>query len=367
MKTITLVTVVDIISTTSIPVNEFVLYRGKIRTDYKQIVFSRKKENRGNVQIPKDIEVIYIKKNFKDFRQQIKRVVSQAQQEDRELVFHLHHQKSALYFFLATLGLKLRKRTVFTIHSFYSDRNNKYKLSSCLCAVLANYINCVSKAAYEDYPGWIRKLKGKRMGVVLNGIDCKRIEKALEGEGKHADVMDMNRMVCVDRIIPIKNQKFIVGLLKYLPEMRLTLVGKEDENYDIRKMAKLEGVDDRVEFTGLIPREDVYKTINKCGLYVTASTVEGLHLSVIEAMQVGAVPFISDIPPHREIAANSYNLVKTLPLEEDLWVKTIQTYLNTDISLLKDMSNKLKDVSEKNFSLDRMHEQYDSIYEQTIS
>ena len=366
MKNILLVTVVDVISTTSIPVNEFVLYRNRIRPDYRQIVFTRKQENRGNVQMPEDIEVINIKKSIKGFKQQILEVVEKAKQDGLEIVFHLHHQKSALYFFRATLFTGLRKKTVFTIHSFYSDRDRKYKLSSCLCAVLANYINCVSQAACEDYPKWVRFIKGKRMGAILNGIDCKRIEKALENEGRHGDVMDMKRLVCVDRIIPIKNQKFIVGLLKHLPDTRLTLVGMEDENHAIRRQAEKEGVIDRIEFTGLLPREDVYRTINKCGLYVTASIVEGLHLSVLEAMRVGAIPLISDIPPHREIAANSDKLFTPLELQEDVWVKTIQTYQNSELSILKDLSEKLAQTTEKNFSLDKMHEQYDAIYEQII-
>lgn len=359
-------TIVDVISTTSIPVNEFVLYRGKIRSEYKQIVFTRKQENRGNVKMPEDIEVINIKKSIKGFKQQILEVVEKAKQDGLEIVFHLHHQKSALYFFRATLFTGLRKKTVFTIHSFYSDRDRKYKLSSCLCAVLANYINCVSQAAYEDYPKWVRAIKGKRMGAILNGIDCKRIERALESEGKHSEVMNMKRLVCVDRIIPIKNQKFIVSLLKHLPDTRLTLVGMEDENHAIRRQAEQEGVIDRIEFTGLLPREEVYRTINKCGLYVTASIVEGLHLSVLEAMRVGAIPLISDIPPHREIADNSEKLYKPLPLEEDIWIKTIQAYQNTELGVLKELSDKLAQTTEKNFSLDMMHEQYDAIYEQII-
>ena len=366
MKRVLLVTVVDIISTTSIPVNEFVLYRGMIRPNYKQIVFTRKEENRGDVKMPQEIEVFTIRRRIWEFRQQITTIVKQARIEGREVVFHLHHQKSALFFFRAIVGLGLRRKTVFTIHSFYSDRDRKYKLSSCLCAVMANYVNCVSNAAYEDYPRWVRRIKGKRMAAILNGIDCKRIERALEGEGKHSEVMDMNRMVCVDRIIPIKNQKFIVGLLKYLPNMKLVLVGMEDEKHVIRKQAEKEGVADRVEFTGLLPREDVYRTINKCGLYVTASVVEGLHLSVLEAMRIGAIPLISDIPPHREIAANSEGLFAPLPLDKDMWLCTIKLYQNTERAVLRDLSERLMRTTEAHFSLEKMHEEYDAIYEQII-
>lgn len=242
----------------------------------------------------------------------------------------------------------------------------KYKISSCVCALWANYTNCVSEAAYNDYPGWTRAIKGKRMGAILNGIDCKRIERALAGEQRPDDFYDMKRMVCIDRIIPIKNQKFIVGLLKYLPDMKLTLVGMEDKEQAIRKLAEKDGVIERVEFTGLLPREDVYKHIYQNGLYVTASIVEGLHLSVLEAMRVGAIPLISDIPAHREIAANSEGLFKPLPLDEELWIKKIKEYQSMDKTALEQLSSQLALTAEKHFSLEKMHDEYDAVYNKIL-
>lgn len=358
-----LVSIVDSFSTTSIPINEFVIYRNSIRNDYRQVVFIRiLDDNKGNVIMPQEIILRAIPNSILEFRNQIISLIRECKQNDEKLIIHLHHQKSALLFFFSSIFLGLRKRTVFTVHSFFSDRDFLYKISSCICSLWSNYSNCVSEAAYMDYPKWIRIIKGKRMRAILNGIDCRRIENALANTKRPDDVFDMKRMICVDRIIPIKNQKFIVGLLKKLPDIRLTLVGMEDKGQEIRKMAINEGVIDRVEFTGLLPRDEVYKKIYQNGLYVTASIVEGLHLSVLEAMRVGAIPIISDIPPHREIAAKSEKLFKPLPLEEDLWISTIKAYQNTEKPLLQDLSEKLSQTTEKHFSLDKMHEEYDAIY-----
>lgn len=361
-----LVSIVDSFSTTSIPINEFVIYRNGIRNDCRQVVFTRVPDNKGNVIMPREINLKVIPSSKLEFRNQIISIIKECKRNDEKLIFHLHHQKSALLFFFSSIFLGLRKKTVFTIHSFFSDRDVKYKISSCVCALWANYTNCVSEAAYNDYPGWTRAIKGKRMGAILNGIDCKRIERALAGEQRPDDFYDMKRMVCIDRIIPIKNQKFIVGLLKYLPDMKLTLVGMEDKEQAIRKLAEKDGVIERVEFTGLLPREDVYKHIYQNGLYVTASIVEGLHLSVLEAMRVGAIPLISDIPAHREIAANSEGLFKPLPLDEELWIKKIKEYQSMDKTALEQLSSQLALTAEKHFSLEKMHDEYDAVYNKIL-
>lgn len=367
MSNICLVSIVDVVSTTSIPINEFIIYRSKIKDNYRQVVFTRTSENRGNVTIPDYIQVILIPSGKMAFRKQIKILLEDCKKNGEQAIFHMHHQKSAMMFFAATLFMGIRKKTVFTIHSFFSDRDTQYKISSSMCALLANYTNCVSVAAYKDYPGWVRLIKGKRMGAILNGIDCRRIERAIVGEQRPNDFYDMKRMVCIDRIIPIKNQKFVVGLLKYLPDMKLTLVGMEDKEQEIRRFAEKEGVIDRVEFTGLLPREDVYKHIYKCGLYVTASIVEGLHLSVLEAMRVGAIPLISDIPAHREIAANSEELFKPLPLVEEMWILKIKEYQSMDKNALEQLSKQLAEAAESHFSLEKMHDEYDRVYNKILT
>lgn len=366
MGKICLISIVDNISTTSIPVNEFVVYRNKTRKGYRQIVFTRIPINNIEVDIPEDISVYSIPHSKREFRRLIRYILTECKEKGECAIFHLHHQKSALFFFFSSFLLGIRNRTLFTIHSYYSGRGILYRLSSSLCTLWAKCANCVSNAAYNDYPKWIRWIKGHRMMAIPNGIDIERIENALQHEGKYADICNINKMVCVDRMIPIKNQKFIVGLLRLLPDMELVLIGQEDQKQEIRDLASSLGVIERVTFTGLLKRDDVYKEINKCGLYVSASTVEGLHLSVLEAMRVGAIPIISDIPAHREIAMRCKQLIAPLPFIESVWVDKIKEYQQTDKEELRILSSKLKAVMKENFSLEKMHEAYDALYASMI-
>lgn len=359
-KSICILTVVDSISTTSMPVNEFVLYRQRKGYQYRQamIVCSKEKDD---VLIPDSIATFYVGNEVKAFRNCLKDIKQECVDNDESLVCHLHGQKSALLFFWAARGLHLREHTLYTVHSTYSSRDLKYRLSSCACSLLARYANCVSYSAYTEYASWVKKIKGERMLAIQNGVDYDRIQEAVVGLPRHQDVADVHKLACVGRMIPIKNQQFLVKLMKHLPDTQLLLIGKEND--DIKELAKTEGVADRVEMTGLLPRDDVFRKLNECGIYVSASLVEGMPVSVLEAMGMGLIPVLSDIAPHEEVAKGCM-FIHTTPLVESEWVKTITEYQKLAARERNNLSDYLRNSIKQNFSLDTMHRSYNEIYKE---
>ena len=361
MTNIYLVTVVDSISATSMPVNEFVLYRQRNGYPYRQglIVCSREKDDKVN--IPESIATYYVGNNVKEFRACLKELKEKCASKRESLVCHLHGQKSALLFYRASVGLHLRKHTIYTVHSTYSSRDWKYRMSSCICSLLAEYANCVSYSAYAEYAKWVKWLKGYKMMAIQNGVDYDRIKSATIELPHHQETADMHKMVCVGRMIPIKNQQFLVKLMKHLPDTQLILIGKEDEK--IKCLARDEGVEDRVVMTGLLPRDDVFRRLNECGIYVSASLVEGMPVSVLEAMSMGLIPVLSDIAPHEEVAKGC-KLIHTTQLVEKEWVKKIKEYQSLIEIERRNLSSFIVKSIKDKFSLEMMHKQYNNIYKQ---
>lgn len=359
MINIYLVTVVDSISATSMPVNEFVLYRQRNGYPYRQVLIVCSKEKDDKVIIPDSIATYYVGNDVKEFRARLKELKEKCISKGETLVCHLHGQKSALLFFRAARGLHLRKHTLYTVHSTYSSRDWKYRMSSCLCSLMAEYANCVSYSAYAEYAKWVKWVKGHKMMAIQNGVDYERIQTAIAALPSHQDVADMHKLVCVGRMIPIKNQQFLVKLMKHLPDTKLILIGKEDEK--IRCLAKDEGVENRVEMTGLLPRDEVFRQLNECGIYVSASLVEGMPVSVLEAMSMGLIPVLSDIAPHEEVAKGCM-LIHTTPLVEEEWVKRIRENQSLIEIERRNLSTFIiKSIKDK-FSLEMMHKQYNNIY-----
>ena len=356
---ICIVTVVDTISSTSMPVNEFVLYRYRNGYPYQQLMIVCGTKGDDKVEIPENISTYFVSSNVSILRNRLKEIKKECIEKGLSLVCHLHGQKSALLFYRASIGLRLRQHTLYTVHSTYSSRDWKYRVSSCICSLLAEYANCVSHSAYAEYAKWVKMVKGRKMLAIQNGVDYGRIEDAVRNLPIHNNIADPHKMVCVGRMIPIKNQKFLVKLMKKLPDTRLLLIGKEDEK--IRELVRNEGVEEQVEMTGLLPRDEVFRRLNECGIYVSASLVEGMPVSVLEAMSVGLIPVLSDIDPHNEVA-NSCKLFNTLSLFENDWVQTIKTYQQLDKKERACLSAKLKDSVVHKFSLEAMHKQYNIIY-----
>lgn len=351
---ITVISIVDSVSPTSMPINEFVIYRSLHNYGLKQILIVCDDSNEFNVSIPKNVDVYYVGKSYK----KIRKIVKNINENESSIVYHLHHQKSALLFFIATMGMSVRRHSMYTVHSTYSKRNIKYKISSCFCSLMANYANCVSNSAYEEYSPLVKKIKREKFLAITNGVDTYRIEAVINNI---SEKKNKKELVCVGRMIPLKNHRFLIELIKRLPEYNLVLIGLEDKEKSIREFAMEENVINRVEFLGLLPRNEVFLRLNKARLYVSASYIEGLPISVLEAMFIGLIPIISNIAPHMEIKEKCKN-VFTLPFDIDQWVNAIERIDSLSEIQLDSISLDIKINTKKEFSLDKMHTEYISIY-----
>lgn len=354
------VSIVNSVSATSMPVNEFVIYRSVHNYNIRQILIVCDTRFPANVDIPENIDVYLVGKDKKRIRDVVKKI--QNLNKENSIIYHMHHQKSALIFLWATIGMNVRSHTLYTIHSTYSKRNLKYKLSSCLCSIWANYANCVSNSAYKEYSSMVKKLKKEKFLSIRNGVDTERIDAILKNKKR---IKNSKKMICVGRMIPLKNHEFLVSLMKELPEYTLTLIGLEDDNKKIRKLAKSYGIDDRVKFLGLVSRDEVFDKLSSASIYVSASYVEGLPVSVLEAMRVGLIPVISAIPSHQEIA-NYSKYVNTLPFEKDRWVEKIKYIERLEEEEFKIISDKIKNSVSEEFSLVKMHNRYMEVYKKLI-
>lgn len=354
-KNLWIVTIVNSITETSMPVNEFVIYRAK-NYNCRQTLISFKKNK--NVKIPSNVEIITIEKKHKFIINTIKKIEKEANEKNLKTVYHFHQPKSALIFYL-NIYPYIKNKNLFTVHSTFSERNLKYKILSFCCSLFAYHINAVSKTVYDNYSPVIKKIKQDAFLVIRNGVDFYRILSLFNSSVKNKKIL-----VCVARIIPEKNHIFLLKLLKKLPDYKLILIG-EIKDKSIAEFVKNENLQNRVKFTGLISRDEVFKTVNQCSVYVSASSVEGLPVSVLEAMSLGLIPVLSDIEPHREIKQYCDN-ANVLPFDENLWAEKIRQIGNMSDENYNKISDKIINDVKTNFSLEKMHEKYFDLYNKII-
>jgi glycosyltransferase involved in cell wall biosynthesis len=128
-------------------------------------------------------------------------------------------------------------------------------------------------------------------------------------------------ILTVGRIIPDKGLHHLIDAFSGISgPLRLVIVGSESPRTAYSK--RLEDMADaRVIFTGDLYGEALEEMYSNCRLYVLASEVEGLPITVCEAMAFGRCVLLSDIPENTEVggdAASYFAVGNVLSLRESL-------------------------------------------------
>lgn len=354
-KSSCIVTITDGISPTSMPFNEFMLYRIKEYPEEKQVfiqVFEKGVDK--NVKMPDSVDFFSLGINLSAVWRTIKRI----EKEYDVKAYHIHEGKSVILFSVATL-LTRRKKTIYTLHSTYKNYPFHNKLFSFCASILAKKVVCVSETSYKYYPGILKFLRGKNVMSIQNGVDTDRID-AVDNTGIVSNAQFT--MMYVARLVPLKRHYILFDALTELPDVKLVLIGQGPLLEDLKNLAKEKDIENQIEFRGLLPREKVYRSLMEADLYVSTSSYEGLPIGVLEAMGCGTACLVTNIEQHEEIAVKCPSLM-TLPPDAKLWAKKIKELQSLSKNEMSSIGAENKKQVYENFSLMRMHENYNKLYE----
>ncbi|MCR4814963.1 MAG: glycosyltransferase [Lachnospiraceae bacterium] len=364
-----LITILDNTTETSMPFNEFVLYRANHYNDERQIlIICGKKGELPKVEIPKNLKIIYASRKLPKIRKTIRQAIAKCKEQGVPYGIHMHQVQSGFLAEVAMLGTGFRKKSLFTVHSTFSGYKFHNKFLSFFNTFFARYVTCVSNASYADYPKMIKGIKKDRMRALQNGVDTERIDGILrerdfinagpDETGRNSETVNF---IYVARLIPIKNHSFLLDVLKQCDEkIRFIFVGEENSEKTISKKAHETGLDERITFTGLIPRNEVFVKLKEADYYISSSTLEGLPVSVLEAMYCGLPCVLSDIVQHKEVAGDGTVI---LPFDVNAWAKELNRLANLPKEEREKSGNAVREHVLKHFSLAGMHKEYDKIYD----
>ncbi len=133
----------------------------------------------------------------------------------------------------------------------------------------------------------IRRGAGSDVTVIPNGVDVSRFAP---GEGGP----DGKTVLFVGRLVPNKGPDVLLRALPSLaaafPEVRVLVTGDGPMRGKLTRLAAALGVADVVEFLG--HRSDIPELMKEASVFVRPSTLEGLPLTVLEAMSTG-IPVVA--------------------------------------------------------------------------
>jgi glycosyltransferase involved in cell wall biosynthesis/capsular polysaccharide biosynthesis protein len=220
-------------------------------------------------------------------------------------VVHVHAPSSGMLTLWAYLrSFRSRRNLVFTVHNSWQSFRLRNRLFLYFIMFLYPTVVMCGAAAAESLPRVLRLFLAPKLSVVPNGVDVDRVDLAVGRRTAYVQE-DGFTVASVNRLIPIKDPWTVLQAFEHMrsPDAELVLVGDGELRAGLDAGIKLSSVRGRVRITGIIPRDDVYRLLRDADVFVSASEGEGLPVAVLEAMVCGCPVILSDIPPHREIAA----------------------------------------------------------------
>lgn len=139
-----------------------------------------------------------------------------------------------------------------------------------------------------------------RVTCIPVGIDLARFPT---GPNHRAEAGHVSSILCTRRHEPIYDNETLLDALGLLAGQRLpfraTMVGPGLLTEPYRERASRLGLDGAVDISGGVPAERIPGLLASHDIFVSASLVDGTSSALLEAMSVGLVPVVSDIPANR--------------------------------------------------------------------
>lgn len=111
-----------------------------------------------------------------------------------------------------------------------------------------------------------------------------------------------NNYIYVGRIVTEKRVDILLRAFEKISySKKLLIIGEGKMLQTLKNKYK------DVNFYGSLDHYKVFNLLDKFTFFVSASKIEGLSFSLLEAMSRGVIPIVSNVPGHIDVVVNNYN------------------------------------------------------------
>ena len=221
---------------------------------------------------------------------------------------HAHSPQTGFLLLVALVAWRryrlLQPHTVYTVHDSFYDYKTRNKV--LMIPALASFHRVVfcSHAAYESLPAVLKAVVGSRYRIVQNGADIDRIDRVVDSSETENNASFS--VISVGRLETVKDPDVAIEAFRTGTGdgTRFVWIGDGSLRPDLESRIARSDLDDRIEMTGQIERDEVFRRYADSDVYLSTSHGEGLPVAAMEAMACGLPVILSDIAPHREFLNN---------------------------------------------------------------
>ncbi len=227
-------------------------------------------------------------------------------------VVHIHAEGPAFFSWLPKL---LGKRVIVTVHGLDWQREkwksgfgSKFiKQGEKNAVKYADEIIVLSKGVHD----YFRNQYGRETRFIPNGLNRPEIRKAELITDKFGLTKD-SYILFLGRLVPEKGIRYLVEAFKNVKtEKKLVIAGgSSDTDSFMKELKELAKDDKRIIFTGFVQGQMLEELYSNAYIYTLPSDLEGMPLSLLEAMSYGNCCLVSDIQECTEVVEDKALIFK---------------------------------------------------------
>ena len=233
-------------------------------------------------------------------------------------VVHIHAEGPAFFSWLPKM---FGKRVVVTIHGvdwqrekWQSGFGSKFIRQGEKNAVkYADEIIVLSKGV-QDY---FKETYGRETHFIPNGVNRPQIREANLITEKFGLKKD-SYILFLGRLVPEKGIRYLVEAFKNVKTDKKLVIagGSSDTDPFMEELKGLAKDDERILFTGFVQGAMLDELYSNAYIYTLPSDLEGMPLSLLEAMSYGNCCLVSDIPECAEVVEDKALIFKKADVQD---------------------------------------------------
>lgn len=232
-------------------------------------------------------------------------------------VVHVHAEGPA---FMCWFPKMMGKKVVVTVHGLDWARAKWGKFASWyirtgekMAVKHADEIIVLS-AGVQDY---FKKTYGRKTKFIPNGVNRPEVRTIKEIREKW-DLEKDEYILYLGRIVPEKGEKYLIEAFREIDSKKKLVIagGSSDTDSFMNELKEMTKGDERIIFTGFIQGRALEELYSNAYVYCLPSDLEGMPLSLLEAMSYGNCCLTSDIPECAEVVEDKAITFKKSNVED---------------------------------------------------
>jgi len=155
----------------------------------------------------------------------------------------------------------------------------------------------------QDLSNAIQKLGAEKERIIVSpmGVDKEIVKKSRDRKSSKEEFVILSARK-LDPVYDVQTLLRAASEVKkiYQGKVKFLITGEGSQKERLLRLSRELRIDNSVEFTGFLPRKSFLGVLKKADLYVSTSLSDSTSVALLEAMALGLIPILTDIPGNRE-------------------------------------------------------------------